>query len=57
MKNNVEEVLVPPCDVILVFLVEWMKQVLPQQAASNHAVLQYWERQVIFLNTESGGLL
>lgn len=53
MENNVEEVLVPPCDVILVFLVERMEQVLPRQAVSDHAVLEYREWQVIFLNVES----
>lgn len=29
VEDDVEEVLVSPCDVVLVFLIEWVKQIFP----------------------------
>lgn len=40
MEYDVEQVLVPPGDVVLVFLVQWVQQVLPGQASRDHAVLE-----------------
>lgn len=39
VENDVEEILVPPCDVVLVLLVKGMEHVFPWQASGNHAIL------------------
>lgn len=44
MEYNVEEVLVSPGDVVLVLLVEWMKEILPRQASGDHTVLKYQQQ-------------
>lgn len=40
VEYDVEEVLVSPGDVVLVFLVQWVQQILPGQASRDHAVLK-----------------
>lgn len=44
MKDDVQEVLVAPRDVILVLLVQGVKQVPPGQTSRHHAVL--WDKEV-----------
>ncbi len=39
VEDDVEEVLVSPCDVVFVFLIERVKQIFPWQTAGDHAVL------------------
>lgn len=53
MEYNVEEVLVSPGDVVLVFLVERMKEILPRQASWDHTVLKYQLLTVTHKHLES----
>lgn len=41
VEDDIEEVLISPGDMVLVFLVEWMKKILPRQASRDHTVLKY----------------